>query len=400
MTKKITTCLIPISVVIIAGITLLFFGMSPKNLVRPAYLTEPAVHHKRFLSSEVSVFDALTNDKTENMKFVSWFNALNEEEKRGFILFTRSAALSSVLRDKVNFTDKDWMTGTSRGVTELAGEFMKNIDIMNLARQYEDIYLTAEEQRALFLKNNRWIRHYLDENFTDFKKGLFYFFAEHSFDYSDVITRSNKFSALEYTIMNVSDAIVASRGNNSRISPKPGVSDAQIRELVASSFFAKLFYGVPADFMLLISAYETNFSMEYWAGGFGATQQTIRSANTVLQSGYWINRVYQASGVRIRDQIVPKSALDNVFLCITEAAKTIAIKAAELRIKTDEINSVTRVRFAGQLLPTAWATAYKYNGSEKYARQYANNINYYYKKRKWWLKSFRNYGYRLYALNN
>jgi len=73
------------------------------------------------------------------------------------------------------------------------------------------------------------------------------------------------------------------------------VSDDQIKEIVATSVFTELFYSIPADFITLISAYESNFSMEYWKGGYGTTQQTIKGANTVLQSKFWINGVYESS---------------------------------------------------------------------------------------------------------
>ncbi|MEE9523747.1 MAG: hypothetical protein V3V59_03240, partial [Thermodesulfovibrionales bacterium] len=182
--------------------------------------------------------------------------------------------------------------------------------------------------------------------------------------------------------------------------PKLEVSSSQIREIVAASFFTELFYDIPAEFMLLISAYETNFSMEFGHSGSGTTQQTMRAANTVLQSDYWIDRVYRSSGIRIRHQMVPISALDNVFLCISEAAKTIAIKAAELRVKTRDIKPTKRVEFGGQLLPVTWATAYKYNGSQKYAKRYAGGIHYYYKTKKWWLRTLTESRYRQYVFQS
>ena len=128
--------------------------------------------------------------------------------------------------------------------------------------------------------------------------------------------------------------------------------------------------------------------MEYWKGGFGATQQTTRAANTVLQSDYWIDKVYDSAGVKIRLQLVTISTLDNVFLCIIEGAKTISIKAAELEIRTNEITPKVKVDFEGKKLPATWVTAYKYNGSRKHARTYARNIQRYYRHRQWWLKSF------------
>ena len=128
--------------------------------------------------------------------------------------------------------------------------------------------------------------------------------------------------------------------------------------------------------------------MEYWKGGYGTTQQTIKGANTVLQSKFWINGVYESSGVKIRMQMVPLSALDNVFLCITEAGKTIAVKAAELNIKTSDIGTSRTVLFDGQLMPASWAIAYKYNGSQDNAKSYADGIHSYFNRRINWLQAF------------
>ncbi|MGE5894284.1 MAG: hypothetical protein ACM34I_09540 [bacterium] len=383
--------------VIVAG--LFVYMQSKRMLAAPVYLTAAQAYPVRYMSSEASVFQVFDATRTKNIEFPLWFNALTEEQKRGFILFIRSAALSSLLGDKISFTDEEWLSASAEKIAALTDDFLKETDTVNIIRQYTDLYTEAEHQRALFLKRNPWLRSYLGENYTDFEKGLFYFFSEHACSDDAVLEKADRFSALMHALAIVSDAVIGSRENNTRISPKGGVSDEQIREIVAASYFMELFYGIPADFMLLINAYETNFSMEFWEGGSGTTQQTTRAANTVLHSDYWIDKVQASSGMEIRLQMVPMSALDNVFLCITEAAKTIAVKAAELNIKTDEISPAKTVRFAGKLLPATWATAYKYNGSRKYAKQYAEGVHRYYRERKSWLKSYRDTRHSTYALN-
>jgi hypothetical protein len=280
----------------------------------------------------------------------------------------------------------------------LTNDFLAASDIRDSMRKYEAIYYLAERQTRLFLSQNAWLQTFLKEQYEDLHKGLFFFFAEHSFTTEEVRTTSSRFSDIRGVIRSVSNAIISDRGGKSRISPKRGVKDSQIREIVAAAFFSELFYEVPADLITLISAYETNFSMEYWEGGFGTTQQTTRAANTVLQSDYWIDKASESAGVKIRMQLVPISALDNVFLCITEGAKTVAIKAAELEIRTRDIITMKKVKFGGKKVPALWATAFKYNGSKRYARSYAKNIQRYYQKRESWLKSFDSGPYLLFAM--
>jgi hypothetical protein len=397
MNKNMIKLLISGFVWVIVGISAMSYIESEKILDKPSYLTEMSTDENRYIGSESSVFDVIDKSSNDNLRFSLWFNDLSEEHKRGFILYVRSSALSSLLGDMMSFSEEQWLSGRSGETARITKRFMKNNDLSSLKKEYNDIYINAEAQRELFLNVNDWLSDYLGENYEDFKDGLFYFFAEHELDDGGISTKSLQFSNMKKMVMVVSDAIIESRGDNTRISPKLDVSDSQIREIVAASFFTELFYDIPAEFMLLISAYETNFSMEFWHGGSGTTQQTMRAANTVLQSDYWIERAYRSSGIRIRYQMVPISALDNVFLCITEAAKTIAIKAAELRIKTRDIRPTKKVEFAGQLLPVTWATAYKYNGSQKYAKRYAGGIHYYYKTNKWWLRSIADNRYRMYA---
>lgn len=373
---------------------------SQRVLEKPEYLSEVNAYQQRHIASESSVFDILGDSTGEDLGFAIWFNNLSDEYKRGFILFVRSAALSSLLGEKIGFTEDEWMVNRSRETEKLTLEFLEQSSITELVTDYKELYRKAEKQRSLFLDSNSWLSSYLGANYDDYKKGLFYFFAEHDFNDNHVLEKSYQLSSLRDPIIAVSEAIISDRGTNSRISPKASVSDSQVREIVAASFLTEIFYGIPADFILLISAYETNFSMEYSYGGVGTTQQTLRAANTVLQSDFWIDRVFESSGVKLINQMVPISALDNVFLCITEAAKTIAIKAAELRIKTHDISPEKTVQFAGQFLPITWATAYKYNGSKDHAKTYAGGIHYYYKTKKWWLRSFVNNKYNLYAFKS
>jgi hypothetical protein len=369
-------------------------------LMKPVYLTQFNAHSQRFIDSESAVFDVFVEMFGRNRDFIGWFNSLREEQKRGFVLFIRSAALSDFIGDEILFTGQHWLSGRSEQIRPLAVKFLQDSDIRNSMRAFEAIYFNADSQRTLFLENNGWLRDFLNENYTDFEKGLVYFFEEHSYLSDEVEERSYRFLELKQKIVSVSEAIVADRGGKTRISPKSTVTDGQIREIVASAYFAELFYGIPADFITLISAYETNFSMEYWKGGFGTTQQTTRAANTVLQSDYWIDRVYESAGVKIRLQLVTISILDNVFLCIIEGAKTISIKAAELEIRTNEITPKVKVDFEGKKLPATWVTAYKYNGSRKHARSYARNIQRYYRDRKWWLRSFDPDPYLLIAMKS
>ena len=367
---------------------------------KPVYLTQFDAHSQRFIDSESSVFDVFVKRFGSNRDVIGWFNSLLEEQKRGFVLFIRSAALSDFIGSEIRFSRQHWLSGRSGRIRSLAEKFLEDSDIRRSMRSFEAIYSNADSQRALFLERNVWLREFLDKNYEDFEKGLLYFFKEHSYLSNEVAERSIRFVALRQKIVNVSDAIISDRGGKTRISPKRTVTDGQIREIVASAYFAELFYGIPADFITLISAYETNFSMEYWKGGFGTTQQTTRAANTVLHSDYWIDKVYDSAGVRIRLQLVTISTLDNVFLCIIEGAKTIAIKAAELEIRTHEITPKVKVDYEGKKLPATWVTAYKYNGSRKHARTYAHNIQRYYKQRKWWLSSFDPDPYLLIAMTS
>ncbi|UCG77673.1 MAG: hypothetical protein JSV21_08845 [Nitrospirota bacterium] len=382
------------------GVLIVSYAESNRTLEIPEYISEADSVKKRLIYMESAVFDVIDDNGPENLGFSMWFNGLNDEHKRGFILYVRSVALSSLLGQKEAFSDKDWTAGRSRATASLTREFMTNTNIEELRKEYISIIADAEKERAAFLRKNSWLKDYLGENFNDFEEGLLYFFCEHLFSYDEVDANAARFLELRPVIGVVSAAIINDKGANSRISPRADVSDNQIREIVAASFFTELFYGIPTDYMLLISAFETNFAMEFWYGGSGTTQQTLRAANTVLQSDYWIEKVQEASGVRIRHQMVPVNVLDNVFLCMTEAAKTISIKVAELNIRTSDIKPSKNVMFAGKSLPVTWATAYKYNGSKKYAKQYAGGIHYYYKSRKWWLKSIEASKYQLYALRS
>ena len=357
-------------------------------LSKPLFLQKVNRHTQRYIDAESSVFSMIEEACREERDFIKWFNALNDERQKGFILFVRARALSGFLGEMVIFNEEQWLTGISDKIKELTTEYLDKIGIENVRSEFNEICLTAENQRTIFLENNRWLRPFLNGNYSDFETGLFYFFAEHQFNDADILNKSLLFSELKEKLTRITVPIIFDRGKNQRISPKLSVPDDQIKEIVATSVFTELFYSIPADFITLISAYESNFSMEYWKGGYGTTQQTIKGANTVLQSKFWINGVYESSGVKIRMQMVPLSALDNVFLCITEAGKTIAVKAAELNIKTSDIGTSRTVLFDGQLMPASWAIAYKYNGSQDNAKSYADGIHSYFNRRINWLQAF------------
>jgi len=87
-------------------------------------------------------------------------------------------------------------------------------------------------------------------------------------------------------------------------------------------------------------------------------------------------------------QMVPLSALDNVFLCITEAGKTIAVKAAELNIKTSDIGTSRTVLFGWTANAGFLGHSYKYNGSQDNAKSYADGIHSYFNRRINWLQAF------------
>ncbi|MGE5893573.1 MAG: hypothetical protein ACM34I_05915, partial [bacterium] len=358
-------------------------------LAMPAYLTMIDRQRQRFIDAEISVFSAIEESARDDNGFIDWFNALSEEQKRGLILFVRSKALSSYLGSTEHFDEDQWLIGSSEKLDDLVAGYLAQYRLSEIILSYEDLYRRAESHRSLFLAHNAWLEKYLRENYRDFEQGLFYFFSEHQFKNHDVEKKARAFAALRKKIKRVSGAIIADRGRQTRISPKKGVSDLQIREIIAAAFFTQLFYRVPADFITLITAYETNFSMEYWQGGYGTTQQTIKAANSVLQSEFWLQKVKESSGANVALQMVPLSALDNVFLCIAEAGKTLAIKAAELDISTRDISPAKRVSFEGKRMPATWVAAYKYNGSKKNAQRYAKSIHQYYKEKRWWLKSFK-----------
>ncbi len=373
--------------------------LKKSELVKPRYLSTVKRSQKRFIATESSVFQVIKDTGGGNSGFVSWFNSMNDIQKRGFILFIRSKALTRVLGNKISFSRNQWQSGESVKISRLTKTYLEEHDLLKAAKEYGPVYRLAEIQRDIFLGENRWLITYLEDNYTDFYDGLFYFFSEHGFAFREVYERSQRFSRYESDIKKASRAVIAYRGKNIRISPKKYVSNGQIREIVAGAFFVESFYEVPADFITLISAYETNFSMEFWRGGQGTTQQTIRAANTVLQSEYWIRKLNEAAGVTIRMQLVPISALDNVFLCVSEAAKTISIKAAEIQIKTEDISSRKKVRLAGKPRSAAYVTAYKYNGSELNAMNYAEEIQGFYAKRSHWLRAFPQREYKLLSYN-
>lgn len=373
--------------------------LKKSGLVKPRYLSTVKRSQKRFIATESSVFQVIKDTGDGNTGFVSWFNAMNDIQKRGFILFIRSKALTRVLGNKISFSRNQWGSGESAKISRLTKTYLEEHDLLQAAKEYGPLYRLAEIQRDIFLAENRWLITYLEGNYTDFYDGLFFFFSEHGFAFRKVYERSQRFSLHEADIKKASQAVIAYRGKNIRISPKKYVKNGQIREIVAGAFFAESFYEVPADFITLISAYETNFSMKFWRGGQGTTQQTIRAANTVLQSEYWIRKLNEAAGVTIRMQLVPISALDNVFLCVSEAAKTISIKAAEIQIKTEDISSHKKVWLAGKSRSAAYVTAYKYNGSEMNAMNYAQEIQRHYAKRSHWLQAFPQREYNLLSYN-
>lgn len=369
-----------------------------KILAKPIYLqnSDPQALH---MGSEASVFEVFASLGTDGISFPLWFNSLTEEEKRGYILFVRSHALTSLLGTKIGFSDEEWLSSDPERITELTEQYLYNSKPDDIINGYSALSSSARKQRELFLERNQWLAASLGDNYKDFEQGLFYFFFEHAINDSEIIQKAEQFRALNVRVATLSQAIQLSRDRRTRISPKSNVTDEQIAEIVSASYFTELFYGIPADFMLLITAYETNFSPAFWEGGCGTTQQTLRAANTVLHSDYWISKVQESSGANIQLQMVSLSSLDNIFLSITEAAKTIAIKAAELNITTSEISPEKMVSIAGQTLPVTWVMAYRYNGSKNYARQYAQMVHHYYKTRKYWLEAYDSKGQNLYALN-
>ncbi len=342
----------------------------------------------RYLAAEEILYATLRRGTRGRPWFATWFDAAGRERQRGFVLFIRSAALSDYVGDRSRFSDAHWLSVAPENTKQIMEKFLRRCNLTAAVRDFETLYRGAEKQRTLFLGVNSWLKPFLGKNYRDLEEGLLIFLAEHSFSHDDIHEKAAQLSALRDRIVSVSDAIMGERERPTRLSPKKTVSDAQIREIVTGAFLGEIMYGVPAEFITLITAYETNFSMAYWRGGLGATQQTLKSANTVLQSSYWRSRLNDSAGVFMRHQLVPLSALDNILLCMTEAAKTIAIKAAELRIKAGDVVSSRKVSFKGKKVSAIWATAYKYNGNRKHARLYAGNVQRFYHHKTGWLKAF------------
>jgi len=89
---------------------------------------------------------------------------------------------------------------------------LDKIGIENVRSEFNEICLTAENQRTIFLENNRWLRPFLNGNYSDFETGLFYFFAEHQFNDADILNKSLLFSELKEKLTRITVPIIFDRG--------------------------------------------------------------------------------------------------------------------------------------------------------------------------------------------
>lgn len=348
-------------------------------LSAPAYLSSAGTGTNRHYGTEYNVFYAIYTTCKDNPAFVSEFNRLNDDEKRGFILFVRAKALSSFIGDTKRFKREHWTAADNENVLRLALGYIGSAAHMEASlMEYSSVCRKAEKQREEFFALNGWLNTYLGgAELRDLRTGLLYFLMEHEVDDFEMTRKARLFFNLRDRMADVARGISLDKANNTRISPKKGISDSQIREIVCAAYVGELFYGIDAKFSLVIFAQESNFDRnERTDHGEGIGQITALASPLALQSGQQRAEMERYAGARIARKLTSRLTLNDLLSSdVFEAMQTIGLKAADLEAYTSQIGYGKKVMLPdGRKVPLEWGIAYMYNGSPHHARAYANSV--------------------------
>lgn len=345
------------------------------NLVMPPYLAHKQGWENRYRDTEYVILAELEKTHGLNAEFAKWFNALDEIDKRGFLLYVHSEAVSDHIGKKAEYANK-WDRNPAF-LGKLASKYLSTHNMKELMKQYGQLSARARSNSYQFLSKNAWLQQDLGENLADFKEGLYYFFMEHKLSPDEVSRKASEFLALKDSIRRTSERTIGEKGKDLRTSPAANVSDSQIREIVSASAFGQVFYSVDSSFTLSIVLRESNFDMRRGGHGLGVTQQTTRGGHFSLVSTFWREKTNKVTGADLEMQLVSMHVLNNnVFSNVMEGVKTVGVKCAERGIDTSQIDAQTE---AG--IRNARRIAYAYNGSKTYAQGYAAFVSSLYRKK-------------------
>lgn len=332
--------------------------MEKNALAEPAYFSGG----NRFISQDKAIFSKISEHAYSDGKFQGWFSSISEQEKRGFVLYIGSRAISSHIKNTEEFGEGHW--NAYGNISSLAAEYLGRTPLAELMTDYEEMRRKAQAQREIFLERNRWLSDFLGEKYSDFEEGLLYFLMEHQYTTKEIVKKAESFAKLRKKISLVSHDIIDDRENYTRVSPGSGASDAQVREIVAAAALGQAFYSVNARVSIPIFAWESNFEMKSESKGDGVSQITGRASVMALHSGYWRERVRNYSGAPVRMQLANRNLLNNnVFSNVMEGVKSITLKCAEDGMPTSELTKGKN----------AYRIAHQYNLADD-PKRYARNV--------------------------
>lgn len=327
----------------------------PGLLEKPVHLTLRGWNVK-YQKEEASAFDAV--QKRASREFSEWFNSLSEQDKRAFVLFVRSNALSAEQAKRERKGGAVSGRASAQQLRTIMDSYLKENALESEMKDYIARSKSAQEFVGIFLSKNPQLGKFLGANFGDFKEGLFYFFMEHQLTAQQVVEKSSEFLGLMKSIESISKGIIKRR-SDTRYGTARGVSDSQVREIVASSFFGQVFYHLDARFMLSIVTLESNFDMSRGDHGVGVTQQITNAANNDLKSPLMRKQMDRLAGIRVERQMVTMSLLgENIFLNMMEGVKTATLKCGAAGIRTSDIGSSSQKQLARAALVASY-----YNGN-------------------------------------
>lgn len=303
----------------------------------PAYLVDMSTKKNNLLYEESAVYKAIEKELGKSESFSKWFNALSDFDKRAFILYVRSNALT----DNINF--KQFYQSPSRFAALKVKNYLHNHKIEDLMNDYTAHVTTARQCIKLFMDKNPGLKEYLGDKFNDFEVGLFYFFMESPFTSKNetnfLSKKASEFFALRSNVEAKTQELIKQRDEKKLDMVKSNVSDASLRETVVMLFFGEVFFGVPADFMGIITQLESRFNATAkGVGSQGLTQITYRSSVSANLASSERSKIENASGLKIQSQFVTMGLVSQyASVNVLEGIKTVILKCGDLKINTRDL---------------------------------------------------------------
>jgi hypothetical protein len=305
---------------------------------------------------EAAVFSALRREAFKSRSFSYRFGQMNDARKRELALFARAEALSDFSR--ANDPSGSTPRASAEKLDSILSAYLEKNGVDSVLSAYFQKSSRAEACVRAFIGANPGIAAFLGGQTDDFKSGLKYFFMEHNMTDAELAEKSRAFSGAMFAMKRVSDYLLGMRDSKEKFAPSSRVSDDQVREVCASAYFGKAFYGMDAKFMLSIALIESNLEMVSGVNGTGITQQTGDAANNDLKSENARSLLSASANIGIERQMVDMQLLgENVFLNMMEGVKTASLKCIAAKVPASSLSS------APASLDATAHVAFLYNGN-------------------------------------